>query len=221
VPCVGEAEARAALVACARELEAHGLNHGTAGNVSVRIDEGVLVTPSGVAPGRLGPEDMVRLDVDGTAAPGQRVPTSEWRLHVALLAARPDASAVVHTHSPEVTAVACLRRPLPAVHYAVGRAGAPSVPCAEYATYGTAELSHHVIAAIGEADACLLASHGLVTLGSTLDDALALAVELEWVARVWRLARSHGDPVHVLDDAEMARVIERFGTYGQPSRDEP
>jgi L-fuculose-phosphate aldolase len=216
---VTEDEQRDAVVACARDLERRRLNHGTAGNVSVRCGPDVLVTPSGIPPGRLRRRDIVRLDAAGGPAPGPRVPTSEWRLHTALLAARPDVHAVVHTHSPEATAVACLRRPIPAIHYAVAWTGAGVVPCADYATYGSAELAANVVATVGQGRACLLANHGLVTLGATLAEATALAVEVEWLARVWRLARSHGAPVPVLDDAEMARIAERFSRYGQGDQD--
>src|SRR5215211_3650134 len=134
-------DVRQTIVDAMRTLHHQGLNHGTAGNIGVRVDAGVLVTPSGIAPDQLVAGDIVLLDNDGTPKPGQPEPTSEWRIHVDVLAARPDASAVVHTHSPEATAAACLRTPLPAVHYTVARAGAAAVPCAEYATFGTAELS--------------------------------------------------------------------------------
>ena len=211
-----DAAARIAVVGATRRLEQLGLNHGTAGNVGLRVPGGVLVTPSGMPPAALHAADIVRLDDDGTPAPNQRIPTSEWRLHVDLFAARADVVAVVHTHSPEATAVSCRRAPLPAVHYSLARAGTAAVPCAEYATYGTAELSANVVAAIGPSGACLLANHGLVAVAGSLDDAVELALEVEWVAKVWRLAGGGGAPVHLLDDAEMARVAELFRVYGQP-----
>ncbi len=216
---MNEPGARAAVVACAQRLDRLGLNHASAGNVGLRWGDGALVTPSGVPAADLRPDDVVRLDADGRPAPGQLRPTTEWRIHRDVLRARPDVTAVVHTHSPEATAVACLRVELPAVHYAVARAGAASVPCAEYATYGTEELSVSVLATLDRAgtSACLMANHGVLTTGADLDAALATAVEIEWVARVWRLAKSHGDRVHVLDGAEMARVVEQLRDYGQPA----
>jgi L-fuculose-phosphate aldolase len=213
------ADTRVAVVACAQRLDRLGLNHASAGNVGLRWGDGVLVTPSGVAAADLRPDAVVRLGADGRPAPGQLRPTTEWRIHRDVLRARPDVTAVVHTHSPEATAVACLRVGLPAVHYAVARVGAASVPCAEYATYGTEELSASVLATLDAAgtSACLMANHGVLTTGADLDAALATAVEIEWVARVWRLAKSHGEPVHVLDGAEMARVVEQLRDYGQPA----
>ncbi|HWC67234.1 MAG TPA: class II aldolase/adducin family protein [Acidimicrobiales bacterium] len=212
-----EPAARVAIVACARELERLGLNHGTSGNIGVRIGGGVLVTPTGIPPHALRPADVVRLAPDGVPDPGQRVPTSEWRMHVDIFAARPDVGAIVHTHSPEATAAACLRQPLPAVHYAVARAGGPTVPCARYATYGTPELSASVLAALGpEGNACLMANHGMLAVGPDLVAATALAVEVEWLARVVRLTRSHAAEPHVLPDGEIGRVMDRLGTYGQP-----
>ena len=212
-----EADGRRAVVGAARRLEALGLNQGTAGNIGLRLDGGLLVTPTGLAPAALDEEDLVALAPDGTVRPGERRrPTSEWRLHVAVLAARPDVGAVVHTHSPEAAAVACLRRGLPAVHYVVAWTGRSVVPCADYATYGSAELAANVVAALGSGGACLMANHGLLTVAATLDRAVALAADVEWLARVHRLAVAQGEPV-VLADDEIARVADRFRTYGQPS----
>jgi L-fuculose-phosphate aldolase len=212
-----EPAARVAIVACARELERLGLNHGTTGNIGMRIADGVLVTPTGILPHALEPADIVRLGPDGIPDPGQRAPTSEWRIHVDVLAARPDVGAVVHTHSPEATAAACVRQPLPAVHYVVARSGGAVVPCAAYATYGTPELSASVLAALGPAGhACLMANHGMLALGGNLAAATTLAVEIEWLARVARLTRAHAAEAHVLPDDEIERVMDKLRTYGQP-----
>jgi L-fuculose-phosphate aldolase len=211
-----EAAVRRAVVAAMRELDQRGLNYGTSGNVGVRVAGGVLVTPSGIGPHRLAPEDLVRLGPRGDVLAGHRRPTSEWRIHVDVLAARPDIGAVVHTHSPEATAVACVGAAIPAVHYAIARTGGPEVRCAPYATYGTPALSANALSVLGtDRFACLLANHGALTLGRTLEAAVALMVELEWLARLWRHARQHGEPV-VLADAEIDHVALRFGTYGQP-----
>jgi L-fuculose-phosphate aldolase len=209
------ADNRQAVVAAVRKLAASGLNVGTAGNVSVRVDGGLLVTPSGVPAEELVEADVVALDGHGVPEPGQLVPTSEWRLHVAVMKARPDIAAVVHTHSPEATAAACTGRPLPAVHYVVARTGGSSVPIAPYATYGSEELAANVVSALGDGMACLMANHGLLTVGSTLHAAVALAADVEWLAEVWRRASMLGGAV-VLPDDEITRVAERFTTYGQP-----
>jgi L-fuculose-phosphate aldolase len=209
------ADDRHAVVAAVWELAASGLNVGTAGNVSVRVDGGLLVTPSGVPAEELVDADVVVLDVDGVPEPGQLVPTSEWRLHVAVMKARPDIAAVVHTHSPEATAAACTRRPLPAVHYVVARTGGSSVPVAPYATYGSDELAANVVGTLGDGMACLMANHGLLTVGSTLEAAVALAADVEWLAGVWRRASMLGGAV-VLPDDEIARVSDQFTSYGQP-----
>jgi L-fuculose-phosphate aldolase len=208
-------DGRQAMVDAMRALERQGLNYSTAGNIGLRVADGLLVTPSGISPAQLEADDIVLLDDTGRPAPGQRRPTSEWRIHVDVLSARPDVHAVVHTHSPEATAAACLRRPLPAIHYAIARTGSAVVPCADYATFGTAELSANVLAALGTGHATLIANHGVVALGADLDAAMALAADVEWLARVRRLAVAHGEPLHVLPDDEIARVAERFQTYGQ------
>lgn len=194
-------------------LELTGLNTGTAGNLSVRVDDGFLVTPSGVPPRALSPGRVVRLDHDGrAAAPGAR-PSSEWRIHRDLYAARPDTAAIVHTHSPYATALACAHRPIPAFHYMVAVAGGDSVRCAPYATFGTQALSDAALAALDGRRACLLANHGQLALGTTLEAAVALAVEVESLARQYALTLAIGEPV-LLDETEMKRVIEKFADYG-------
>lgn len=207
---------REAVLEAMRELDRLGLNHGTSGNVGLRVAGGVLVTPTAMPSHVCEPADIVLLGPDGSPVPGERrLPTSEWRIHVDVLARRLDVDAVVHTHSTEATAVAARREPLRAVHYAIARAGGPEVPCAAYATYGTPELSANVLAALGDRlVACLMANHGLVALGRDLGSAVSLAVELEWLAAVDRRARTNGEPV-VLPDAEIERVVERFRGYRQ------
>jgi L-fuculose-phosphate aldolase len=202
------------LATTARRMSALGLSPGLTGNVSVRGPRGLVVTPSGMPYAELGADDMVELAADGAARPGQRAPTSEWQLHAAILAARPDVGAIVHTHSLFCTAVACLRRAIPAIHYMVVRAGGDEIPCAAYATFGTAELAHHVVAALAGGRACLLANHGMVALGDDLAGALALAAEVESLAAQYWHAAQLGAP-HVLDPAELDRVRGQFARYGQ------
>ncbi len=208
---------RDALARAARALDAAGLNHGHAGNVSMRHGAGMLITPTGIPAQDLDGGAMVALDLDGTAAPGQRTPSSEWRFHAALYAARADVHAVVHAHPPFATALACARREIPAFHYTVALAGAARIPCAGYATFGTGALADAVVGALGASGrACLMANHGMLAVGADLDAALALAREVEYLARVyWLSLQVAGGPV-ILDDPEMARVHERMRGYGQP-----
>jgi L-fuculose-phosphate aldolase len=194
-----------------------GLTPGMSGNVSVRTAAGLLVTPSGMPYADLRSEDAVEVRMDGALRPGQRVPSSEWRLHRDLLAARADVNAIVHTHSLFCTSVACLRRPIPAIHYMVVLAGTDEIPCAEYATFGSAELAASVTRALGAGRACLMANHGMVALGATLAAALRLAAEVETLAAQYWHAAQLGSP-HVLDRDELQRVRHRFAEYGQPRR---
>ena len=213
---MNEADARRTLVGAARRLEESGLNHNASGNLSLRADRGILVTPTGIPASLMEPDDGVMLAADGTPLDaGARLPTSEWRLHLALYR-RPDVGAVVHTHSPEATAAGSLRRAVPAVHYVVARFGGSTLPCAPYATYGTDELVQAVVATLGASGlACLMANHGAVAVGPDLPTAASLATDVEWLCGVWRRARQLGTP-EILDDAEIAGVGERFRTYGQP-----
>jgi L-fuculose-phosphate aldolase len=212
---VSEAERRA-VVAAAKAASDGGLMPGTAGNVSARWGDGFLVTPSGVPYGRLTPDQIVPMRLDGSHE-GPWKPSSEWRMHADIYRTRPEAGAVVHTHSPHATALSTHRRGIPAFHYMIALAGGPDIRCAEYATFGSAELSEAMLAALDGRKACLLANHGVTVFERDLQKALRLAFEVETLAQEYFLARQLGEPV-ILDDVEMARVIERFSTYGaQPS----
>jgi len=202
------------LVSTAKQMSALGLTPGMSGNVSVRSPSGVIVTPSGMPYGDLIPDDMVELKPDGSMRPGQRTPTSEWRLHRDILGARQDVQAIVHTHSLFCTTISMLRRPIPAVHYAIVLAGSDEIPCAEYATFGSAELALHAVTALRGGDACLLANHGLVALGTTLARALRLAAEVETLAAQYWHAAQLGNP-YILDRDQLAAVRQRFAEYGQ------
>lgn len=195
------------------ELARLGLNRGTAGNVSVRFEDGLLITPSGVPAARLSPPLMVEIDGRGRFH-GEAAPSSEWRFHRDIYASRADVGAVIHTHAPFCTALACQRRGIPAFHYMIAVAGGKDIRCADYATFGSQELSDAALAALDGRRACLLANHGMIATGRDLDAALKLAQEVEELAeQFWRVLQI-GEPI-VLDDAEMDRVLEKFRTYGQ------
>jgi L-fuculose-phosphate aldolase len=205
------------LVATARRMSELGLTPGMSGNVSVRSPVGMIVTPSGMPYASLVGDDAVELRMDGTARPGQRTPSTEWRLHRDILAARTDVGAIVHTHSLFCTTISMLRRPIPALHYMVVLAGSDEIPCAEYATFGSAALAIAAVRALGAGKACLLANHGMVALGDTLDAALRLAAEVETLASQYWHAVQLGQP-HVLDRDELLRVRAKFAEYGQKRR---
>jgi L-fuculose-phosphate aldolase len=203
------------LVTTARRMSELGLTPGMSGNVSVRTPTGgMMVTPSGMPYGELVPDDAVEMKLDGSMRAGQRTPTSEWQLHRDLLGARQDIGAIVHTHSLFCTTISCLRREIPAIHYMVVLAGTDAIPCAEYATFGSAQLALNAVSALGGGNACLLANHGMVALGSSLPQALRLAAEVETLASQYWHAAQIGTP-HILDGQELTRVRARFAEYGQ------
>ncbi len=204
---------RRAVIETACAAEATELNSGASGNVSVRLPDGVLMTPSGIAPGAMQTADIVRMTFDG-AAEGAHAPSTEWRFHLGILKARPDIGAVVHTHSDHATAISCLRRDIPAFHYMVAAAGGATIRCAAYATVGSEALSEAAVAALEDRRACLLANHGVIALGADLTAALDMAREVETLARQYCLALSAGEPA-ILPDAEMKAVMEKFQTYGR------
>lgn len=203
--------ARSMLRAMAR-LEETGLNEGSAGNLSVRLPDGFLITPTGSKGPRLAAGMMVRMGPGGRFDEAGPRPSSEWRIHDAVYAAYPGAGAVVHTHSPHATALACLGRGIPAFHYTVALAGGTAIPCAPYATFGGETLSRVVVAALADTSACLLANHGVITYGGDLDAAVALAAHVEYLARVYLIALQAGAPV-LLDETEMRRVMDRISTH--------
>ena len=212
-------ELRQQLISTACRTLSCGLNKGIAGNLSVRAEEngeaGFLITPTGIAYPSLVPEDIVFMRFDGSAT-GRRKPSSEWRFHRDVYVARSEAGAIVHTHSPFATSLACLRRDIPAYHYMIARFGGDTLRCSTYATFGTQELSDAALVAMAQRNACLLANHGMLVFGRNLDRALDLAVELEALCEQYWRACQLGEPV-LLDAREMATVLEKFAHYGQQS----
>jgi len=204
---------REQLVAAMERLDARGLNRGSTGNLSHRLGAGMLITPTGMGADDLRPQDLVWLGDDGTLS-GDWQPSSEWHFHQAVYRARPDLQAIVHTHSVHATALACLERPLPAFHYMVAVAGGDSVPCTPYHTFGTAELSVAVAEALRDRQACLMAHHGLVAAGTSLAQAMKVAIEIESLCEVYLKALAVGEPA-VLGAAQMAEVIAKFRSYGK------
>ena len=208
---------RQQLVTVARRMNGTGLNQGTSGNLSVRIEEGILVTPSSLPYEQMEVGDLVALDLSGQPLKEkQRRPSSEWRLHADVLSCRPEAMAVLHCHPIHATALACHDRGIPAFHYMVAVAGGDEIRCAPYATFGTKELSDNVVNALAQRNACLLARHGMVTLGKDLESALRVAVEVETLARMYLQALQLGEPP-VLSKEQMRAVHSQFQGlhYGQ------
>lgn len=189
-----------------------GINQGTSGNLSVRCGEGMLITPSGMPYSKLTMTDIVYVDASGENE-GPRLPSSEWRIHFDLYHAREDALAILHAHPAECVALACMHRAIPAFHYMVAVAGGRNIRCAPYATFGTQELSDHVLQALRDRKACLMANHGLLCIESGIGRALSLAIEVEQLARSYLRCLATGEPV-LLDNDEMERVLEKFKTYG-------
>ncbi len=209
---MSEALLRERVVATARRMNALGINNGASGNVSARVEGGFLVTPSGIPYDALAAADVVHVSLSGHAT-GHREPSSEWRFHRDIYAKRPEAGAVVHTHSAFATTLACLERPIPAFHYEVAFAGGADIRCAPYHSFGTQALSDAALAALEGRRACLLAHHGVIAFGADLDDALRLADKVEALSRLYWQAIQVAEPAR-LDDAEMARTVERFRHYG-------
>ena len=210
---VTESELREDVVSAARAMNAHGLNRGTAGNVSARCRDGFLVTPTGMTYDETRPDDIVFVRMDGTWD-GARTPSSEWRFHRDIFEARKEANAILHAHSPFDTSLACLSSDIPPFHYMIARFGGSSIRCAEYATFGSQKLSENAVAALQGRCACLLANHGMLVFGRDLRHVLDLAIEFETLCEHYWRARQIGAPV-LLSDAEMSRVLEKFASYGQ------
>lgn len=209
---LNDRETRQAIVDAVRFLEDKGLNHGSTGNVSVRHGERALITPTGGRSSWLTPEGVIDIGLDGDVR-GDGKPSSEWRFHTQILKARPEANAVVHTHADSCVALSCLRKPIPAFHYMIASFGGSKIPCSRYEPFGSGRLAEAALEALDGHFACLLANHGMIVIGKTLQHALDLAVKLEMLARQYILALQAGGPV-LLDPAEMAEVSQRYRSYG-------
>ncbi len=202
-------------MAAARKMQALGLSPGRSGNISVRWKDGMLITASGIPPEAMDAgSDIVFVDAEGKWTADGKAPSSEWHFHKAIYDARARIGSVVHCHSRFATALACAHLAIPAFHYMVAKAGGADIPLAPYATYGTPELAGNAAAALKSRNACLLANHGQIAIGATLEDALELAEEVEALAAQYTAARSAGAPA-LLSPDEMKRVIAKFKTYGK------
>jgi L-fuculose-phosphate aldolase len=213
---MSESQLRQQVVDTVRQMNGLGINQGTSGNASVRHEDGMLITPSGMPYEVMQAEDVVfvRLADGNFQARNGLKPSSEWRFHRDILAARADLNAVVHTHGRAVTTLACLHQDIPAFHYMVAVAGGDSIRCAPYALFGTQALSDNALKALKDRKACLLANHGMIVGDTSLEKALALAVEVETLADTYWRCLQITRPA-ILNRVQMAEVLERFKTYGQ------
>lgn len=208
---------RTSLVNISQQLVSAGLNKGTSGNVSVRCEDGFLVTPSGVAPDEMTPKTIVKMQFDGSFELDKK-PSSEWRFHRDLLQNRPEVNAIIHTHSMFATTIACLHMDIPPFHYMIAVTGGDSIRCAPYALFGSQALSDHALAALKDRKACLLANHGMIAMGVDLADALAVTTEVENLCeQYWRILQVTSEPSS-LTEAEMHEVFQQFKGYGKWSQ---
>ncbi|MFD1985178.1 class II aldolase/adducin family protein [Mesorhizobium newzealandense] len=205
--------ARTKLITATQTLDANGLNVGTTGNISLRTENGMLITPTGIASNALLPEQMVAMQLDGSWDGAFR-PSSEWEMHAEIYKAFPEAGAVVHAHPDHCVALSCLREGLPLFHYMVAGFGGDDVRCSDYALFASSELAKVAVAALKDRSACLLANHGMIAFGVDLDMALIRTIKLETLARQYLLARSAGTPV-LIEGTELAAIRGRYKTYGQ------
>lgn len=210
-----ETDIRAAIVAQCRAMNASGLNQGTSGNISARHGARMLITPSAIPYDSMTPDMIASMPVEDNYGTweGPKKPSSEWRFHLDILRARPEVGAIVHTHSAFCTSLSIARKPIPPIHYMIAHFGGPDIRCADYALYGSAELSAHVLKAMEGRNGCLLANHGMIAAGKNLAQAMWLAVELETLARQYWHALQIGGPA-LLSDEEVRQAAEKFGVTG-------
>ena len=210
---MNEAELRSEMVRITKQLDELGLNRGTSGNLSARFRDGMLITPSGMGAEGLTEDDIVFVQMDGTSR-GRWQPSSEWLFHRDILAQRAEFGAVVHTHSTAATALACLRKDIPPFHYMIALLGGDTIRCANYATFGTQQLSDNALLALKDRKACLLANHGMIAAGTDLAEAFRNTVEVESLSEMYLRALQAGGPV-LLSAEEFRDAQNRFAGYGQ------
>lgn len=211
---MSHAEPRHALANALRAMAELALSPGASGNMSVRVDGGMLISPSGLRAEEATPEAMVFVDDEGHPSKGQLRPSSEWLMHHRIYQDHPQYGAITHCHSPFATVLACQRRTIPAFHYMIAVAGGSDIPCADYATFGGAELAENVSLALHRRRACLLANHGQVAVADNIEQALGLAREVEALASNYHFSLQNGGPV-LLTDTDMEQVLQQFRHYGQ------
>jgi L-fuculose-phosphate aldolase len=212
MPTTNDREKRQSVIDACLRMNQLGINQGTSGNISLRHDEGMLITPTSVPYETMRPEQIVFMGLDGSFDSGQR-PSSEWRFHLDILKARPEVNAVVHAHPPYATTLAIMGLEIPPIHYMIAVAGGDSIRCAPYAAYGTEELSQHAVSALEDRFACLLAHHGMIAIGPSLSKAMWLAVEVETLARQYHGCLQIGTPP-LLSKAEIKKVLGKIAGYG-------
>jgi L-fuculose-phosphate aldolase len=210
-----ERKLREAIIAKARWMNASGLNQGTSGNISARYCDRMLITPSATPYDAMEPEMIASMPIEGEYGTwdGRLRPSTEWRFHLDITKSRPDVGAIVHAHPTFATVLAIARKSIPACHYMMAAFGGTDIRCADYATYGTKELSENALKALEGRTGCLLANHGMIATGANLDKAMWLAVELETIAKQYYYSLAIGGPV-VLPEAAIEDTRRSFGSYG-------
>lgn len=208
-----EQNLRKEIITTCLKMNGMGINQGTSGNVSCRWKNGMLITPSGLPYDLLRAKDIIYVKFNDNSTEGPHKPSSEWRFHRDILVKRKDINAIVHTHSNYATAMAIQQLDIPAIHYMIAAAGGKRITCAEYATFGTQELSNNALVALKNRMACLLAHHGVIALGITIEKALWLAIEVETLAKQYSLANQYGE-VKIIPDKEIKKVVNAFKSYG-------
>ena len=212
MPSKSDRDKRQSIIDACRSMNHLGINQGTSGNISLRHDTGLLITPTSVPYETMQPEQIVYMGLDGSFDPAQR-PSSEWRFHLDILKARPEVNAVVHAHPPYSTTLAIMGLEIPPVHYMIAVAGGDTIRCAPYATFGTQELSQHAVRALEDRLACLLEHHGMIAIGPSLSKAMWIAVEVETLARQYHGCLQIGKPRR-LSKEEIKNVLGRIAGYG-------
>lgn len=207
-------ELRQAIIEACRDMNRRGINQGTSGNISARAGERMIITPSGIPYDRMTPDMLVSLPLDGQGGPeGSLPPSTEWQFHLALLRAKPEMNAIVHAHPVHCTALSINREEIPACHYMIALFGGNTVPLAGYALFGSEELAGNVVGAMRDRHGCLMANHGAVVTGETLEKGLWRLEELEVLARAYITSRTIGTP-HILSDGEIDSVLGAVANYG-------
>jgi L-fuculose-phosphate aldolase len=214
MPTTRDRAKRQSIIEACRQMNALGINQGTSGNISVRHQDGMLITPTSVPYETMKPSQIVFMKLDGAFDPKHR-PSSEWRFHRDIFKARPEVNAVVHAHPLYATMLAIMGQSIPPIHYMIACAGGDTIRCAPYATFGTQELSRHAVTALEGRSACLLAHHGMIAIGPSLSKAMWLAVEVETLARQYHGCLQIGEPP-LLSKDEIEKVRSRMAGYGPP-----
>ena len=210
---IKEENLRKKIIDTCLKIEIKKLNQGKTGNVSHRWRNGILITPSGIDYDKLNYKDIVFVDINGKAV-GERLPSSEWRFHLNIIKNRKEVDSIIHNHPVYGTGFSMLRKEIKSFHYLIGLFGGVNIRCTKFMMPGSESLSNEILISLKKRKACLIANHGVVTIGKNLDEAFYLAEQFEALCKQITIAKINGKP-KLIDEKKMTIILKKLKNYSK------